>query len=116
VISIKLHQVNELLEAEVITGEELLDLTVNYGFGCDLISDSLSFSRPDCLLLTGLTNIQIIRVAEMVEAKAIVFVRGKKPGTEIIEMSRQKKIPLMSTKRFLFESCGILYQHGLRSY
>ena len=113
---IKLHQVKELLEAEAIFGEELLDLEISSGFGCDLISDSLSFSRPDCLLLTGLTNVQIIRGAEMVEAKAITFVRGKRPGAEIIEMSRQRNIPLMVTKRFLFESCGILYQHGLRSF
>lgn len=93
----------------------MLDTEVSSGFGCDLISDSLCFSRPGCLLLTGLTNVQIIRVADMIEAKAILFVRGKKPGPEIIELARKKKLPLLVTKRFLFESCGLLYQHGLRS-
>lgn len=92
-----------------------MDIEVSSGFGCDLISDSLCFSRADCLLLTGLTNIQIIRVADMIEARAIVFVRGKKPGQDIIELARQKKLPLLVTRRFLFESCGLLYQHGLRS-
>jgi len=92
-----------------------LDTEVNAGFGCDLISDSLCFSRPDCLLLTGLTNIQIIRVADMIEARAIVFVRGKKPGQDIITLAREKNLPLLVTRRFLFESCGLLYQHGLRS-
>lgn len=93
----------------------MLDIDVSSGFGCDLISDSLCFSRPGCLLITGLTNIQIVRVADMIEAKAIVFVRGKKPRQEVINLAEQKKIPLLVTKRFLFESCGILYQHGLAS-
>jgi predicted transcriptional regulator len=66
-------------------------------------------------LLTGLTNIQIIRVADMIEARAIVFVRGKKPGQDIIQLAGQKKLPLLVTRRFLFESCGLLYQHGMRS-
>lgn len=111
----KLADVKSILDAEVITGEDLLDTSVSSGFGCDLISDSLCFSRPDCLLLTGLTNIQIIQVADMIEARAIIFVRGKKPGQEIIEMAREKRIPLLVTRLFLFEGCGLLYKHGLRS-
>ena len=103
------------MNAEVLTGEDLLDTEISSGFGCDLISDSLCFSRPDCLLLTGLTNIQIIRVADMVEARAIVFVRGKKPGKDIIRLAEEKKLPLLVTKLFLFEGCGLLYQRGLRS-
>jgi len=93
----------------------MLDIDVSSGFGCDLISDSLCFSRPDCLLITGLTNVQIVRVADMVEAKAILFVRGKKPGPEVIQLAEEHKLPLLVTNRFLFESCGILYQHGLHS-
>jgi predicted transcriptional regulator len=103
------------LEAEVINGENLLDTEVSCGLGCDLISDSLCFSRPDCLLLTGLTNIQIIRVADMIEAKAIVFVRGKIPGRDVIRLAKENNLPLLVTRRFLFESCGLLYQQGLRS-
>lgn len=112
---IKLRDVKSILDAEVIAGEDLLDTEVSSGFGCDLISDSLCFSRPGCLLLTGLTNIQIIRVADMIEAKAMVFVRGKRPGKDIVLLSEEKKLPLLVTGRFLFESCGLLYQHGLRS-
>lgn len=103
------------MDAEVISGGDMLDIDINSGFGCDLISDSLCFSRPGCLLLTGLTNIQIIRVADMIEARAILFVRGKRPGADIIQLASEKKLPLLVTKRFLFESCGLLYQHGLRS-
>lgn len=110
----KLSEVQRLLEAKVLWGEHLLDTEVTAGFGCDLISDSLAYAEPNCLLLTGLTNAQIIKIAEMIEANAIVFVRGKEPGREIIELAEQKRIPLLLTRRFLFESCGFLYQKGLK--
>jgi len=113
--AIKLHDVKRILDAEVINGEDLLDTEVTCGFGCDLISDSLSFSRPECLLLTGLTNVQIIRVADIIEARAIVFVRGKRPGSDIVLLAQEKKLPLLVTRRFLFECCGLLYLQGLRS-
>ncbi|SHI86906.1 DRTGG domain-containing protein [Desulfofundulus thermosubterraneus] len=110
-----MHVIKEMLHADVLCGADLLDIEVTCGFGCDLISDSLCFARPGCLLLTGLTNVQIIRLAEMVEARAIVFVRGKKPGEDVIKLAREKGLPLLATDLFLFESCGILYQAGLRS-
>lgn len=110
----KLSEVQVLLEAKVLWGEHLLETEVTAGFGCDLMSDSLAFATPDCLLLTGLTNAQIIKIAEMIEARGIVFVRGKEPGRDIIELAQKKGLPLLLTRRFLFESCGLLYQKGLR--
>lgn len=105
-----------MLDAEVLLGGEMLDdIEVSSGFGCDLISDSLCFARPGCLLLTGLTNSQIIRICEMIEALAIVFVRGKTPSPEVIARAKERGIPLLTTRLFLFEGCGKLYQAGLRS-
>ncbi|MDK2889255.1 MAG: hypothetical protein PWP72_2133 [Thermoanaerobacter sp.] len=115
-MTIKLQAIKEMLNADVLCGDNLLDTEVTCGFGCDLISDSLCFARPGCLLLTGLTNVQIIRLAEMVEARAIVFVRGKRPREDVIGLAREKNLPLLATDMFLFESCGILYQAGLRSF
>lgn len=106
-----------MLDAEVLVGGEMLEeIEVSSGFGCDLISDSLCFARPGCLLLTGLTNSQIIRICEMIEARAIAFMRGKMPLPEVVELAREKGIPLLVTRMFLFEGCGRLYQAGLRSY
>ncbi|MCL6560348.1 MAG: transcriptional regulator [Firmicutes bacterium] len=109
----KLSEVRDLLEARVLWGEHLLDIEVTAGFGCDLMSDSLAFATPKCLLLTGLTNAQIIKIAEMIEANAIVFVRDKEPGPDVVELAGRKNIPVLLTNRFLFESCGLLYKHGL---
>jgi predicted transcriptional regulator len=112
-----LEDVKRILEAEVIVGGELLYKDVNMACGCDLMSDVLafakSFSKSGSILLTGLTNPQVVRTAEMADLQAICFVRGKRPDKDTVEMAESKDIPLLVTPIPMFESCGRLYQEGL---
>ena len=77
------------------------------------MSDVLSFVKEQSLLLTGLTNHHVIRTAELLDVSAIVFVRGKIPDCEIIDMAAEHSIVLMTTKDTLFTACGKLYNAGL---
>ena len=79
----------------------------------DLMSDVLAFGRPGELLLTGLANAQSVRTADIIGAQAIVYVRNKKPDEECVDLARQKNIPLLSTRKMMYEACGILFSHGL---
>ncbi len=79
------------------------------------MSDVLAFTHAGTLLLTGLTNPQVVRTAEMAGIHAIVFVRGKLPPPETIALAEQKAIPLLASKYTMYESCGRLYQAGLPS-
>jgi len=97
-------------EIENACGE---DLEIKNACGADLMSDVLAFSNEKTLLLTGLTNPQVVRTAEMVEIKVIVFVRGKKPQIETISLANQLNICLYSTEKPLFEACGLLYKNGI---
>jgi len=78
------------------------------------MSDVLAFSKSGALLMTGLTNSQVVRTAEMAGVGAVCFVRGKKPDSDTIELARQKGIPLLATGCFMHEACGKLYEKGLR--
>jgi predicted transcriptional regulator len=78
------------------------------------MSDVLALVNKDTLLLTGLTNIQAVRTAEMMDIKCIIFVRGKHPDTQVIELAAEKDICLMATPYIMFTSCGILYSNGLK--
>jgi heterodisulfide reductase subunit A-like polyferredoxin len=109
----KLSQVKEILNASVATGEEFLEREVNSAFGCDLMSDVLAFVSEEALLLTGLMNGQVIRTAEMMDIKTIVFVRGKKPTEDIIELAKEYSMVIMTTDNTLYTSCGRLYSAGL---
>lgn len=110
----KISQVKNLLDCRCITGEHLLEKEVNAGFGCDLMSDVLAFMKEKTLLLTGLTNPQVIRTSEMLDINAIVFVRGKKPSDETIELAIKNDIVLLCTDHILYNACGILYLNGLK--
>ncbi|MEI6609552.1 MAG: DRTGG domain-containing protein [Deltaproteobacteria bacterium] len=109
----KLSEVKNILNADVIVGEEHLDLEVKTAFGADLMSDVLAFAKAGSLLLTGLTNSQVIRTANILDIAAIILVRGKKPSTETINLAKELKIPLLTTKYILFETAGRLYAKGI---
>jgi predicted transcriptional regulator len=109
----KLNDIERILGAEVIAGTELMQEDIKMACGSDLMSDVLAFVKSGSLLLTGLTNPQVVRTAEMADLRAICFVRGKKPDQETIDLATSKDIPLLTTPLPMFESCGRLYREGL---
>lgn len=109
----KICEVKLILNAEVLCGEELLENEVSYAFGSDLMSDVLAFVKGKTLLLTGLTNQQVVRTAEMADLSAIVFVRGKKPGEDIVQLATEKDIALLMTRDTMYTASGKLYGNGL---
>ena len=108
-----LREIKELLQAEVIQGDESLNIEITFAGGSDLMSDVLAFGKPGILLLTGLSNSQSVRTANIIDAKAIVYVRGKKPDKMGIELAREKGIPLLTSKYMMYTACGLLFNHGL---
>jgi predicted transcriptional regulator len=111
----KLRDVLHTIEGKVISKNVDLDQEVQMGCGADLMSDVLAFTHEGTLLMSGLTNPQVVRTAEMAGIKAIVFVRGKLPPPETIALAEEKSIPLLASKYTMFETCGRLYAEGLPS-
>ncbi len=79
------------------------------------MSDVLAFSVPGSLLLTGLVNAQSVRTADVAEIKALVYVRGKKPTAEALQLAQEKGIPVLASDLTMYEACGRLYSRGLKS-
>ncbi|MDR3230199.1 MAG: transcriptional regulator [Synergistaceae bacterium] len=110
----KLSKIREILQAEVLVGEGLLDsIEVDAGYASDLMSDVLAFASPGVLLLTGLTNIQIFRTAQMLDLQTIIFVRGKMPGEDLLQLAREVEMPILVSAMSMFEAAGRLYTGGL---
>ncbi|MCK4395825.1 hypothetical protein KAW96_04425 [candidate division WOR-3 bacterium] len=110
-----LKEIKEVLQAVVIVDSTDLKMVIKIGCACDLMSDCLSFAQPGSLLLTGLTNPQVIHTADVADIKAVCFVRGKRPDKETIRLAKEKSISLFRTDFFLFRSCALLYNSGLVS-
>ncbi|MCU0843547.1 MAG: hypothetical protein MUC76_01310 [Spirochaetes bacterium] len=112
----KLSEVKKILNADVIFGEEMIDqVEVETAFASDLLSDVLAYSKENALFLTGLTNPQVIRTVEVLDLVGVVFVRGKVPQMETVELAKRKGIPLLRTKCIMFETCGRLYGAGVKA-
>lgn len=110
----KLQDVQQILDAKLITAPENWKTTeVRSACGSDLMSDVLAFVKDQSLLLTGLINAQVIRTAEMMDIKVIVFVRGKEPGEEVVALAKKMDMVIFSTDKPLYTACGKLYANGL---
>jgi hypothetical protein len=113
---VNIHKIKELLNCEVVCGEEFMNNKVKMGCGCDLMSHVLAHIVHDngtVLLLTGLTNPQVIYTCDAVDIKVICFVRGKMPEQDVIELAKERNMILLCTNLPMFESCGKLYKEGL---
>lgn len=109
----KISTLKELLDADVLCGEEFLDKDVHSACGSDMMSDVLAFVKDQAVLLTGLVNLQVIRTAEMMDMVCIVFVRSKRPTPEMVEAARDSGIALLATSKRMYDACGTLYSNGL---
>jgi hypothetical protein len=105
----------KVVDGQFFYGEDKASLEVASACGADLMSDVMAFVKEKVLLLTGLVNPQVIRTAELLDIHAIIFVRGKVPSRDMIEMAEEADIILGGTKLSMYISCGKLYEVGLRA-
>ncbi len=105
--------VKKILKAELVCGEQQLDAEVHNACGSDMMSDVLAFVKDQSVLLSGLVNSQVIRTAEMMDMVCVVFVRGKEPTREMVQLAEEFDIVLLKTPLRMFTACGLLYQNGL---
>jgi len=112
-----LKEMKDILEAEVLTGSNDLNTEIETVCSSDMMSDVLYYcgSSKNAVLVTGLTHPQTVYTAEMAHLKAVIFIRGKKPDAVTIELAKGKNICLLVTHLPKFNSCGRLYENGLRS-
>ena len=108
------NDIKEILGAEIICRTDLIETPVVAACGSDMMSDVLAFVKEQAVLLTGLVNPQVVRTAEMMDMHCIVFVRGKRPNLEMIEMAEDRDMVMLCTDLEMFTACGKLYSAGLR--
>ena len=116
----KCKEILDKVEAKplYIYDENILDKEYNYIFAADLMSDALAMINnytDKTILVTGLTNIQSLRTAEMLDISMIIYVRNKLPSEVDIEIAKDMNFNLFSTKYTMYECCGRLYELGLKA-
>jgi hypothetical protein len=98
----------ELLTLDNASGTEIAGC-----FAADLMSEVLAFCGHGSLLVTGLTNVQSVHTADVVDVRAILYVNGKRPEAQVLALALARGLPLLSTTLTMYEACGNLHQGGL---
>ncbi len=109
----KVQDIIGILKADVLV-EADLEEEVKMACGSDMMSDVLAFVKDQSVLLTGLVNPQVVRTAEMMDMRCIIFVRGKRPDQSVLDLAAQKDITILATPYRMFTACGLLFESGLR--
>ena len=109
----RLSEIVDTLEARVLAGKDKLDREIGKCGASDLMSDILAGLSDGCILLTGLTTVQVIRTAMVAGVGAVVIVRGKVPPDEVINLAEAEGLPLLSSPYSMFVSSGRLHACNL---
>jgi len=111
---VTLLDIRDILQCEVLTEGDDLTVDVQFVVASDGMSEILAFAKSRELMITGLTNIQAVRTADIAGVSAIVFCRGKRPDARVVEFAKKKRIPVLATRMVMFDICAVLYNKGLK--
>lgn len=110
----EIRKIAEILDANIVCGEEYLDRSIECGFASDLMSDVLTLDTEHLVLITGLANVQVVRTAEMADVSCILFVRNKTVTPEMINIASENNMVLLECRYSMFKTIGMLHEAGLQ--
>lgn len=110
----KISEILRFTDARIVAGALNSDKNLEKAFSSDLMSDVLTLDEDNILLITGLSNLQLVRTAEMADIHAVLLARGKQASSEMVELANENGIVLMETPFSIYKASGVLYSNGLR--
>lgn len=109
----KISEIAALTNARIVSDLNE-DKDVERAFSSDLMSDVLTLDDGNIVLITGLSNIQLIRTAEMADIGVVLLARGKQATTDMVQLANENGLAIMETPFSLFRTSGILFTNGLK--
>jgi redox-sensing transcriptional repressor len=105
----KLDDLARRIGAKVLTPGPM-DAKITRIYAGDRVSDLLNEASSTTLLVTNLANLQMLRVAELMEVPGVCFVEGVEPDREVAELASRNHTMLLVSPVGVFETCGLIYQ------
>lgn len=106
----KVYDLVRELNLTVFSGEEGLDTEITGGYTSDLLSDVMGHIEEGMLWITMQTHQNILAVATLKDAAAVLIVNGAAPDDETLQKGREEAVPLLGTHLSAFEASGKIYQ------
>jgi redox-sensing transcriptional repressor len=108
--NMKLEDLARQIGARILTPGPPGGGEVNRIYAGDRVSDLLNEASEKTLPITNLVNLQMLRVAELMEIPGVCFVEGADPDQELIELAKTNRTMIMVSPAGMFETCGLIYQ------
>ena len=108
-------KLTELVEKTGLTSiTEYEDKEVEGVYVSDMVSDIITGAKANSLLVTLQTHKSLIAAANLVDVAAIVFVRGKRPANDVVELAKKAGIGLLFADVDTWSFAKKLYECGVR--
>lgn len=113
-MGMQIEDIASVLEASVLTPDLDMGREVVHAFSSDLMSDVLTGDHYKTVLVTGLSNLQAIRTAEMSDIEHVIIARNKNVSQEMIDLANESNIILLKSTYSLFRISGLLFKEGIK--
>jgi hypothetical protein len=101
-----IEELAHAIEARLAVPSGLASQNIEKVYGAVTISDLIANASPDTLLVTSLNNIQLARVADLMDVPGICLVDGHEPDVELISHMRTARKALLVVHTGLVETCA----------
>lgn len=105
----KLKEIVEKLQLQVLVGQERLDTEVTGGYTSDLLSDVIANSKENNLWVTLQTHENIVAVAKLKDLAGIIIINNRKPDEATLQRAKDENVTLLASGETAFKVTGIIY-------
>lgn len=110
----KLKELINEFEFEVLSGEDSLDTDVTGGYASDILSDVMAKTKPGDIWVTNQGHQNVIAMVFFKRLAGVIIAGAVQPDDDALQKARQNKIAVLTTKMNAFEVIGRLYRSGVR--
>ncbi len=105
----KLKEIVENLQLQVLVGQERLETEVTGGYTSDLLSDVMANSKGKNLWITLQTHENIVAVAKLKDLAGIIIINNRKPDEETLKRAKDEQVTLLASGESAYSITGKLY-------
>lgn len=107
----KLHNIVEAIGLKVFNPgvPNYGNIDISGGYASDLLSDVIAGLSKGDIWITIQRHLNIIAVAKLKDAGAILIAKGLEPDKNVIEKATEEGVILLGTNLTTFEAAGKLY-------
>jgi len=110
----KLREIVQKLNLEVVAGENKLDVEVTGGCVSDILSDVMAKAPRGSIWVTNHTHQNVMALVFFKQLTGVIITGGLEPEEEALQKAIEKEIPVLKTRHNAFDVVGQLYALGIR--